>query len=415
MNIPFFRISGIFVFIFSLISVIFVKNLFLRFFGTAFLIVFAYLAVYYIVIHFYYKKKKIEAISLSGKDLLPFKSSKIEVTGKYFPAYFPGIFFSIKFEVQENGTICKKACETTEDIDGGRIFFETEFDRHGKYLLKNFKFVFRDIFGFTNYEIPFGFEQEIDVRPYFTEEIEIPYFTDVGGEQAIQNASKVSSTDFFENRKYYPGDDIRRINWKIFAHINELHVREVEKIPPKVGEISLLFAPYSENLTEYEYISSLFFSTSYFLLKNNFELKILAPFSNMPVIINGENENEFNGIVFNSYKPFVPDRNTALQNPIIFASFGEYSSLMESGYIKKNSYCKISFSENDETKKSLLKAVYKIDNFDNLVRELAGKIRNLRNRREYESRLKGCVDKGLADEINTEVFRISYEQFKNFK
>jgi hypothetical protein len=383
--------------------------------ATAIILIFFYLLIYYIAIFFYYGKKKIEFTSLEGKDLLPFKKARVEINGNKFPSFFPGIFFSIKYDIYENGTKYKKAIETIDEVEAGKMSFFTTFERHGNYNLENFKIVFRDIFGFSSYELDSNFDHELTVLPYFTEEIEIPYFTDEGGEQSIQNSSKVSSTDFFENRKYYPGDDIRRLNWKVFAHINELHVREVEKIPPKVGEISLLFAPYSEDLAEYEYISSIFFSTSYFLLKNNFELKILVPYTINPVFIKSDNEREFNDIIFNSFKPFSHNDTNVLQNPIVFASFSEYSRLMNDGFLKKKSYCKISYAETGESNAALWKSVFRIDNFDNVIKEIADKSIKLKKKIEFEKKLKSHLETGLVNEINTEVFRISYEQFENLK
>jgi hypothetical protein len=415
MKIPFFRISGIIIFFLSVLSLIIVKNLFIKFMATAVLLIFVYLAVYYIIVFVYYRKKKMEFASIEGKDLLPFKKVKIEITGMGFPAFFPGIFFSIKYDISENNTFHKKVSETISDIEPGKMIFFTSFDRHGKYILKNFKVVFQDIFGFSRYKIECNFDHELTVLPYFTDEIEIPYFTDEGGEQAIQNASKVSSTDFFENRKYYPGDDIRRLNWKVFAHINELHIREVEKIPPKVGEISLLFAPFSENLSEYEYISSIFFSTCYFLLKNNFELKILVPFSKNPVFIKSDNEREFGDIIFNSFKPFSHNSAEVLSSPIVFASFSEYSRLMNENIIGKHSYCKVSFAEIKESKSDLWKSIVRIDNFDNMIKEIADKMLKLKNKQVYEKKLESHLETGLTKDINTEVFRITYEQFENLK
>ena len=415
MKVPFFRISGIFVLVFSILSIILIKNLFAKFLAFSLVIIFVYLLIYHLFIHLLYKKRKIEFTSLTGRNLLLFKKSVIEITGTGFPSLFPGIFFSINFDINENNSILHSAVETVGDIDNGTLRFETLFDRHGKYELTGFKLIFQDIFGFTHYELGFEFEQEIAVLPYFTDDISIPYFTNEGGDQAIQNASKVSSTDFFENRKYYPGDDVRRINWKIFAHIDELHIREVEKIPPKVGEISLLFAPYSDNIIEYEYISSLFFSTCYFLLEKKFDLSILAPYSNSPILINSENEKEFNNIIFNSFKPFPFKKTDSLQSPVVFASFSEYSKMMGEGYLKKDSYCKISFSENDETRRSLISSVFRIDTYDNMFRELADKSSQLKKKKYDANKLQALINNGLSKGIDTEVFKVTYEQFKNFK
>jgi hypothetical protein len=412
MNIPFLKISGIFILILSIISAIFLKNLFLKFIGTAFIIIFFYLLIYYLIIYFYFRKNKIELLTLNGGDILPFNISKIEISGKYFPSFFPGIFFSISFSIYENNALYRKVISTINEIENNRIFIEINFDRHGRYIFKDFKFLFQDIFGLVKFHVNCEFEHELTVLPYFEKEVEIPFFIDQGGDQVIQTVTKVSSTDFFDTRKYYPGDDPRLINWKIFAHINELHIREVEKIPPKVGELSLLFAPYSDNIYEYEHISSIFFSTVYFLLKNNFELKILSPLSKNIISINNENEKDLTEIIFNSYRPFDLTNISSAKNPVVFASFLEYKKLLDTGLLTKNTYCKISYYESDEDKKSIINSFVKIKYFDNIFRELFYKSIEIKNKKNKLSLLKSKLDEAVSKGIHTEVYKTKNELFK---
>ena len=165
MKIPFFRISGIIVFVLSVISLILFKNLFIKFLATTVLLLSAYLAVYYLIILVYFKKKKLEFTSIEGKDLLPFKEARIEISGSNFPAFFPGIFFMIQYDIIENGEIYKKSSETISEIGSGKIVYYTVFDKHGKYSLENFRIVFCDIFGFSRYVVDCGFGHEITVLP----------------------------------------------------------------------------------------------------------------------------------------------------------------------------------------------------------------------------------------------------------
>lgn len=52
-----------------------------------------------------------------------------------------------------------------------------------------------------------------------------------GAELRIENSFR-RTEDLTDNRRYTPGDDPRRINWKIFGHAGELFVREGEPEPP---------------------------------------------------------------------------------------------------------------------------------------------------------------------------------------
>ena len=49
------------------------------------------------------------------------------------------------------------------------------------------------------------------------------------------------SDDLYENRIYVPGDDPRKINWKIFSHTGNLSVREGELLSPLKNKYTFIF------------------------------------------------------------------------------------------------------------------------------------------------------------------------------
>jgi hypothetical protein len=53
-----------------------------------------------------------------------------------------------------------------------------------------------------------------------------------GGLEDRRDRSMRRSEDLLEVRKYFPGDDIRRVHWKVFAHTSELFLRIGEETPP---------------------------------------------------------------------------------------------------------------------------------------------------------------------------------------
>jgi len=57
-----------------------------------------------------------------------------------------------------------------------------------------------------------------------------------GGDKATDELSRLRSDELLEVRKYYPGDDARRINWKLYASTGEMFLRIGEEIPPPSGE-----------------------------------------------------------------------------------------------------------------------------------------------------------------------------------
>ena len=52
------------------------------------------------------------------------------------------------------------------------------------------------------------------------------------------------SEELYETRAYLPGDDPRKINWKIFAHTGELSIREGELLPPPSSEYVIIVNPH---------------------------------------------------------------------------------------------------------------------------------------------------------------------------
>jgi len=44
-------------------------------------------------------------------------------------------------------------------------------------------------------------------------------------------------------RKYFPGDDIRKVHWKVFAHTSELFLRIGEEIPPPESRFLVILDP----------------------------------------------------------------------------------------------------------------------------------------------------------------------------
>jgi hypothetical protein len=63
----------------------------------------------------------------------------------------------------------------------------------------------------------------------------------MGGETDRQDAPALERTDdLADNRPYVPGDDPRRINWKLYSHGGELFIRQGEREPPPQSNITML-------------------------------------------------------------------------------------------------------------------------------------------------------------------------------
>ena len=407
-----FKINGFFIILGSIVVYIvsiFFRNLFLQFLGTSVLFIFYFLFIYYIVIYIFYHNKKLEFISIHDGVFHPLEKVFLKIDAKRIPINFPCIFFILKFDVYERDNLMKSFKIPVSSKSKNYLIINTIFDRHGRFNLKNFNFIFRDIFGLTKYLLKLNFESILTIYPYFSKAEKIPFFLDKGGEEVIQSIVKVNSTDFFENRKYYPGDDTRRINWKIFAHSGELHIREVEKIPPKIGQILFLYAPYSRDNREYEYLTSLFLSTVHFLLKYNFQLKIIYPGNLNGSLIDKTKEKEFNNIINYSYQPIIFDKFNQIKNAVFFASFEEYKKVVRLKLIK-DSYAVVSLNNEDINENiNYLNLLLNVNNYDGLVNEMVYNFKKEKNKKDIEKEIQELKGLSINNKIDFKLYRIDDE------
>lgn len=433
MKIFFFRLQGFIIFIISALLFIFsilpvkfftnlhvpnilykiptdvASNLYIKFIVISILIIFAFIFLYYFILLFIYRKGRLKFVSLILIDCHPLVECSIDIEIKSKPIPMPSIFYLISFMVLEKNKAIKRVIRPISSIDKNNVILKYTFVRHGVFVLTDFKFIARDILGFTEFAINSKFEQQVQILPHFLREVNIPFAMEVGGDTVIQSVIKINSKDFFENRKYYPGDDTRKINWKLFAHVNELHVRDVEKVPPKFGKISILFAPYSTNIMEYEYITSLFLSTVNFLLENNFEINIYSPANSSAVLIDAQSERKFMDILNNSFLPFTNFKNIQKET-IIFSSVQEYSKIVENQLIH-DSFCVVSFYEKQFILKKFLHSLVTISNKDNIIMEILSTMNEYKSGQERKSFLHNIKQISLTNNIHFEVYKIDDKIF----
>ncbi len=112
--------------------------------------------------------------------------------------------------------------------------------RHrGAYQSADARLSCRDILGFTRGSMSLPLREPLTVYPVLKDPGAAVRFMEQADEAATESRQRRRTDDLLETRKYYPGDDVRRLNWKILAHLNELFVRVGEEVPPP--EARLLF------------------------------------------------------------------------------------------------------------------------------------------------------------------------------
>lgn len=124
-------------------------------------------------------------------------------------------------------------------VDPGDAMAEVPLDttRRGVWRLDTTWLTARDLLGFCSAPVPAPASGSVTVLPDVADTPVGEAAGGAGGEHLIQSGIRRRSEELFETRRYVPGDDPRKINWKMFARWNELLVRIGEEVPPPQSRV----------------------------------------------------------------------------------------------------------------------------------------------------------------------------------
>jgi len=410
---------GIILLLSSVLSLIFFDILFLKFLASAIIFINIYYLFYFIFLFFSKKQifiKLLNSFKISNKNRvkLVFEIINLPIC---FIGFFKLLSFSISNSYQNNynknqlskkvSSIIEKISEIAERKDKKKIEIDLNSIFYGYDDFSNFFIYIDDIFGFFRIKFKINYTTKLFFEPDFYNKILIKNNIKNIGDKILKSIIKVNSNDYYESRKYYPGDDIRRINWKLFAHSSELHIREIEKSEPFSKTISIIFMPYSKNIKEYEFLSSLFYFTLIELLSKGFKAKIQTPLESVFI------ENYDDGIsklkeLLNSSYTSIKDINIAnsnLNKSVVFASLEEYKILLEKN-LNHFDHSIVSYNYNKEDIKTILSSILKIDNYPFLVTELFDKYKRILENKKTDKKL--LFIKKISGERNIKLELYSY-------
>ncbi len=104
-------------------------------------------------------------------------------------------------------------------------------DRRGRYTGPHFTLTIMDLLGFTQTRVVSAETRELIVHPIaHPATLRLPRARE--GERTVRSERRRRGEELLEVRDYVPGDDVRRIHWKLLAHAGRLLVRVEEQIPP---------------------------------------------------------------------------------------------------------------------------------------------------------------------------------------
>jgi len=107
----------------------------------------------------------------------------------------------------------------------------------GTYASTEAVFEVRDLLGFTANLLPVPLRETLTVFPSLSPVPDTSTLMEQAEDSAVYAPRRRRSEELLEARKYYPGDDVRKLNWKVFAHLNELFLRIGEEVPPPESRI----------------------------------------------------------------------------------------------------------------------------------------------------------------------------------
>jgi len=105
-------------------------------------------------------------------------------------------------------------------------------------------FLFTDSFNCWRITTPLEDEAQFIIlsQPRFVPEESWPAIAE--GIFGARHGSPLEKDDRFDTRPYFPGDDIRHLHWKIYAHTGDLILRKSERTPPPRHRFVILLDPW---------------------------------------------------------------------------------------------------------------------------------------------------------------------------
>lgn len=145
---------------------------------------------------------------------------------------FPGVFIQGEVRAVRPG---REMRALTLLIPGTPASLTIENPLRGRYRTHMFLHC-RDALGLFWATLPAPGEGRLTVYPPALPAREGRELPSLGGEGPAEQRTHRRSEELFDLRKYQAGDDPRRIHWKLFAHLEELFIRQGEEEPPPSGE-----------------------------------------------------------------------------------------------------------------------------------------------------------------------------------
>jgi uncharacterized protein (DUF58 family) len=206
------------------------NELVLTLIGTALLAVWTYCLVMTLFLALIHKRRGVNiSARLSPGEINTGEEARVEFTRGNFPG-LPGILIRCRLVLgTRDGRFIRHDFDPGVQTGGGSLRIE----KRGAYFSGFDEFAVFDALGFFRFawRIPRNTESRLLVCPRAAGEA-LSLKAPPGGTELPSDLNFQRSDNLIDHRPYVPGDDPRRINWKLYGHGGELFVREGEPEPP---------------------------------------------------------------------------------------------------------------------------------------------------------------------------------------
>ena len=180
--------------------------------------------------------------TLSVTGVFPRSSATAQLNAELPRFRAPGIKIRFEIFLRWPG---RKPLRLSSDLKAGRNHhtFEIVPPYRGCYQSREVHIVIGDLLGFTRFPLTLALSEKLRVYPVVQLEAARRPPSLEGGQEENRGSRQKRSEELLEVRKYFPGDDIRKVHWKVYAHTSELFLRIGEEIPPPESRFLVILDP----------------------------------------------------------------------------------------------------------------------------------------------------------------------------
>ena len=182
-------------------------------------------------------------------------------SAKTFPHCVPGTaaFYTIEFSLSPEPT-AETAARLSIPLQGIQTKYHSENLTRGWYFYKRQYLNIRDFAGFfaaVYTQPPCLSVPYIVVQPVLSPQKTV--FPDLRSRAVNDLPSQERTNELYESRPYFPGDDPRKIHWKLYAHTNTLSIKLGAFEPPPVKRLTIYIEkPVCTKKKEQAWVASIF-------------------------------------------------------------------------------------------------------------------------------------------------------------